>query len=468
MEATDFYKKRNDRINRIDNVNIDHLTEKPVAVIIGNTDIFRFSNQLMAVVSLNLLSRWNSMITIELDPTIECCLPIYSETTLKQVLQNVVSANDPFGQFEFKDNIDLDKYEYIIIVGSDKRKFTSKSIWIDSYNWVSGISNICLNYDKPKIEIKNPCGPAFAACCGIGLLFKNYSESTSIGTITKWYSLYDFKSSISSFKLENPDIPIQEDLGNLYQIGCGAVGSSLDYLLSLIPLKGKIYIIDFDQVKFENLSSSLIFCYKDAANEINKVEACKRYLIQNRQLEVADFPSDYSSFIKGMDYSNAHYPDTILCLANEKNVWATIQNNLPPVVYHATTSTNWVINFGRHIPQRDWCIVCRFGITDYSFTPKCSTGIITDNKERAETHLGTLPFLAPTAATIVLSELIKKNSCKEYPFIPENFIQYSMNFENMNEFMLIKQNKNATCPVCKQQSLSDYPDHFKKKFEHMI
>lgn len=142
MEMKDWYQRRNDRINRVENVRLDSLTDKPIAVIIGKTNINRYSNQLMALVSLNILSKWNSCLTIELDSSIECCLPIYSNTTLKQVIQNVISENDPFGKFKFSENLDSSKFEYILIIGVDTQSYPVNSIWIDSYNWVYGLTHI--------------------------------------------------------------------------------------------------------------------------------------------------------------------------------------------------------------------------------------------------------------------------------------------------------------------------------------
>jgi hypothetical protein len=468
MEMKDWYQKRNDRINRIENIRLDYLTDKPIAVIIGKNNINRYSNQLMTLISLNILSKWNSRITTELNGSIECCLPNYPNTKLKQVIEAVIYENDPFGKFKFSELLDTSEFEYILIIGDDNKNYPTNSIWIDSYNWVFGISNSSLHYCKPKIESKNPIGPVFAACSGIALLFKNYNDNSTPRLFEKWYTLFDYKSSNSVDVLQNPEIPYDINIGNTYQIGCGAIGSSLDYLLSLTNLRGKIFLIDYDKINIENICSSLIFNYNDAKEEHKKTEACKKSIMKNQLLEVVVYDGDYSSFIKSIDYFHDQYPETILCLANEKNVWATIQNNLPPVVYHATTSPNWVVNFGRHIPQKEWCIVCRFGIENYDYVPKCSTGIINGTNEKGETHLGTLPFLAPTAATLILSELIKKNIYPNYPLSPENFIQFSMNFAKMNEFILIKKNKKESCPVCRSQSLTDYPAHFKKKFTNMI
>lgn len=464
----DWYQKRNDRINRIENVQLNYLTEKPIAVIIGENDINRYSNQLMTLISLILLSKWNSCLTIELRSSIECCLPNYPNTSLKQVIENAIYENDPYGKFKFSDKVDTSLFEHILIIGNNDQNFPTNSIWIDSYNWIYGLSNTSLHYRKPIIESNNPVGPVLAACSGIALLFKNYNENTTIKSFIKWYSSYDFKSSNITSLLQNPEIPINIDIGKIFQIGCGAVGSSLDYFLSLTNLRGRIFLIDYDHIKIENICSSLIFNYHDATEKFMKIVACKKRLIKNKLLDVVDYEGDYSSFIKSIDYFNDQYPDTILCLANERNVWSTIQSNLPPVVYHATTSPNWVVNFGRHIPQKDWCIVCRFGIDNYDYTPKCSTGIIKETVDKSEPHLGTLPFLAPTAAVLILSELIKKNCYQNYPLSPENFIQFSMNFDEMNEFILIKKNKLESCQVCRSQSLTEYPDSFKQKFIKMI
>ena len=99
-------------------------------------------------------------------------MPNYPNTSLKQVIENIIYENDPYGKFKFSDKLDTSGFEHIIIIGNDNRKTCTNSIWIDSYNWIYGLSNTSLHYKKPSIESNNPVGPVLAACSGNALLFK--------------------------------------------------------------------------------------------------------------------------------------------------------------------------------------------------------------------------------------------------------------------------------------------------------
>jgi len=126
-------------------------------------------------------------------------------------------------------------------------------------------------------------------------------------------------------------------------------------------------------------------------------------------------------------------------LANERNVWSTIQHNYPPLVLHATTTANWGINLGRHLPFQDWCIVCRFGIDNYETVPVCSQVEI-NTGEQEEDILGILPFLSNAGAILLLSEIIKSRN-EEYNLSKANFTQFSMKPCNTSGFVSLEMKK---------------------------
>ncbi len=193
-----------------------------------------------------------------------------------------------------------------------------------------------------------------------------------------------------------------------------------------------------------------MFTYENANNNLYKVDACKKILPSEK---VLSYHKDYESFVTDGNISNSP-PDIILCFANEKNIWSTIQENYPPLVIHATTTSNWGINFGRHIPLVEWCIMCRFhNQIDHDFNSICGTGVI--KTEGNDEILGSLPFVSPAAGVIVLAELMKL-SMVNYP-INKNFIQYNYNSKTEgNIFLSMQRSKEKQCPICSTQEIDFY------------
>jgi len=196
----------------------------------------------------------------------------------------------------------------------------------------------------------------------------------------------------------------------------------------------------------------MLFTAEDSFHETDKILICENILDIVKGLNTNSYKKDYSLFIKESNLLQI-YPDIILCLANERNIWSTIQHNFPPLVLHATTTPNWGINLGRHIPMKDWCIVCRFGISEYETTPLCSEAQIRIVDEEEEI-LGILPFLSSAAATLTLSEIIK-STMHGYNLRKENFIQFAF-LKEASEFLKLVMPKKDECPVCKNQSVEDY------------
>lgn len=450
MEREEWYRLRNDRINRIQGVNLVTYTETSVGVVINPQYVSTFSVQIMAYMSINMLSRWCQSFTIDSPDNISCVIPGFENRPLTEVLGEIAEANDPYGNFTFR-NVSESKYDIVLQIGG--LRSNQNSIWIDSEGWLAGIGQNEQKLQKNFVRgSKNPVGPSFAACLGVSEVFKRFLDNYEVNENPIWYSFYDFQSNSSPESLKNPYFPEVLDIGNIFQIGCGAVGSSLDLLLSFLDVRGNINLIDFDTVSVQNTASSMLFTAEDSFQENDKVLVCESILDTVKGLNIMPQKKDYGTFIKENNLLQI-YPDIILCLANEHNIWSTIQHNFPPLVLHATTSPNWGINLGRHIPIKDWCIVCRFGISEYETTPVCSEAQIKPIEEE-EGILGILPFLSSAAATLILSEVIK-STMDDYILRKENFFQFAFQEEG-SEFLGMIMPRKDECPICKNQSKEDY------------
>jgi hypothetical protein len=450
MNKEEWYKQRDDRTNRIDGINLHETRDVVIGVLVGEIDIENYSNQVMALAAVNILSRWASNLTISCPKEAKCNIPGSRANNLHEEIEKTISASDPFGNFQFRELSEIN-CDVTLVIGRTDKNIEGRQIWIDSSNWLAGYGTINKNNLKKKSHSKNPIGPVFAACLGNSEIFKLVNGIESQNTFVKWYSLLDFSSSQEPGSLSNQSIPEQIDFGRLLQIGCGAVGSSLCYILGLTEYTGEIFLTDFDRIDAPNCSSSLLFSAKNAFDNDLKTNVCHNYL-KNSAIRSTPIEGDFSTVI-GKNFYTLFPPDAILCLANERQIWSAIQWNYPPLTLHATTSPNWGINLGRHIPLHEWCLVCRFGVKEHVFVPQCATGVISQNNQ--EEKLGSLPFLSPASAIFILAELIKLQD-QSFP-LNKNFIQFSLRPSGNAEMQQMNKKPLRDCPVCSLQEPSIYP-----------
>jgi len=399
LSKEQWYALRDDRTNRIIKKNLGD--DYSVGVIIDPKISESYALQCMAVLTCNNLARWCRKIIIDMPDCNQTISSVF-DGNLKNHIQKNMSEIDPHGDFTFQ-KIDEEKCSLLLCIGDPKNDLTKPFFWIDGSGWLAGYG-YCTNSGIEQRSEKNPIGPAFASCLASAFLFSQAINTQDITKFSNYYSLFDYKQNSNHTVLQNPNIPSTIDIGKICQVGCGAVGSSFDYLLALTSYNGDIQLIDFDVVKYENCSSSFAFTAYDAQE--NKVETCSKFL-QKRNFNVNTHCKSYNDFTNESNFE--HYnPDLILCFANEDDVWTRIQNIIPCIVLHAATTESWAVTFGRHIPIKEWCIVCAFyHLIDAKFVGQCSTGVIEDSNKN--TIVGNLPFLAPCAATFVLAEIIRLN-----------------------------------------------------------
>ena len=440
LDKDSWYQERDDRTNRAEETR--KYSNYHVGVVVDSEIENSFPLQCMTLLSCNILARWCRKITIEM-PDCKSIIHTDENDNLKTVIEELISKIDPYGKFIF-DEVCESEVNSILVIGSTEKKLQDPFIWIAASGWIAGCgygNSVGMLADKKN---SNPVGPSFAACMGTAAIFSR-SVNHNHEHFQKWFSLYDFDNTLTNPEtLQNPEFCNDYDFGIIHQIGCGAVGSSLDFLISLTNWKGEFFLIDSDKIAYSNCNRSLPFTAYDAKDHKNKVDVCSN-ILKNSARKVHPINNSYHEFTGMEEFSCS--PDLVLSLANAENVWSTIQNNFPPMVLHATTTRNWGINFGRHIPKKEWCIMCRF--SDYmkeTFRPQCETGVIDTNSDTE--ILGVLPFLSPAAAILILAEMTKIQS-RNFP-ITENFVNMSLQ-PQFGSVSLQKIAKNGC--MCNEQSL---------------
>ncbi|MHA1962239.1 MAG: ThiF family adenylyltransferase [Candidatus Thorarchaeota archaeon] len=453
INRDEWYTARDDRTRRIDgSVGFEDFSS---GLAIESSALDEFSTQVMALTTANTLSRWCRHITVQIPEDVPSLIPS-SDKNLRSVVEDIIQKSDPFCNLSFGDVNETD-FSRIISIGHGEYETVNPHIWIDGSGWIAGAGYASSHPSSITSDDRNPVGPAFASCLGVAEAFRQAIGKTPPEPYDAWYSLSDFtKTSKDPSNLKNPQYVTDGDFGTLHQIGCGAVGSSLDFLLSLTEWTGSLYLIDFDVVNMTNCNRSLAFTAVDAQSKSKKVDACSRVL-EKAKFELTTFDGDYSEFVDQNGFLNPA-PDLILSLANERNVWAGIQSNFPPMVLHSTTTENWGLNLGRHIPKKEWCIMCRFARElDHRFKTECAEGTIKSQNLNTDRIMGVLPFLSPAAAVLILAEMAKM--CNEgYP-TSTDFVEFSLMVAD-SAFLQIQKGPVKGC-VCHDQPIDLYPDEIK-------
>jgi hypothetical protein len=448
IDRKEWYHIRDDRTRRVDGAS--GFENYSVGVVIDPKQESSYAVQVMALIALNILARWCRKIRIEIPKGTISCLPYRKGQNFQEVLGQMMKDADPFGDFIFG-SISEQDIKQVLLIGQNSRSSMQPSVRIDGWGWIAGIDYSAELVVQPAYD-QNPIGPAFASCLGVAEIFRQAVGLPSRNSYSRWYSLFDLERDENPTQLSNPQCHSQLDLGRIYQIGCGAVGSSLDFIFSFTNLKSELFLIDYDKVDFTNCNRSLCLNPLDVIHGRYKVDVCSEVLKSSR-FQPLPFVGSYGEFV-GRGYFLDNPPDIILCLANEQNVWSCIQHNYPPLVLHATTTPNWGLNFGRHIPLKEWCIMCRFGDEIvHEFTPECSTGYLEVAGNKNESALGVLPFLSTAGAILILSELAKLGK-SEYP-VNKNFIQFSMRTPE-GSFVKMQRHRKEGC-ICSEQTLELYP-----------
>ena len=198
------------------------------------------------------------------------------------------------------------------------------------------------------------------------------------------------------------------DVGDVWIIGAGAVGSGLAWWLRHSGVLGTWTIIDADFVEPSNLNRSLgMFAHHAGLTGLPaalKAEAAAALIPGARA-----FPHWWEDWAA----TDPASPDVLLPLANERGVRPAIAAYSHPAVLHASTSPNWTAELHRHLIGRDDCIACRLPET-HAPTFLCATvpadtdpssDIPTQGKQ--DRRDAALPFLSGAAGLHLLAGLLQ-------------------------------------------------------------
>lgn len=135
------------------------------------------------------------------------------------------------------------------------------------------------------VEEPNPVAALMAASLGVTEIFKRIFEipETVAPLLDKVeYSLYEQSTSFSSI---GPPLPNEICIPDTLLVGAGAIGNGIAILLSQLPIKGRIHVVDKQDYADENLGTCILTEVEGWIGK-SKAEQIAMWLKENSQIEV--------------------------------------------------------------------------------------------------------------------------------------------------------------------------------------
>jgi molybdopterin/thiamine biosynthesis adenylyltransferase len=241
-------------------------------------------------------------------------------------------------------------------------------------------------------------GSGMAVALAAGYVFRTALAMPAV--IERSISLWTLQETSDS---TGPDACGPVDIGEVWMIGAGAVGSGLAWWLHHAGVTGKWIIIDGDLVEVSNLNRSLgLFAHHAGLTGLPpalKAEAAAE-LIPGAHA----FPHWWEDWAA----TDPASPDVLLPLANERTVRPAIAAYSHPATLHASTSPNWTAELHRHLIGRDDCIACRLpDIGTPTFVCATAPTDSPTNDEQEPRTDAALPFLSGAAGLLALAGLLQ-------------------------------------------------------------
>lgn len=386
-EEARFYAERDRRT--IDFVQGDYLRDVRVSVHAGHDVCSTQPGQLLLVTLANQLARVHRCVRFSLAFADAPLLtrPICDGSTLGSEIQTTADRIDPYGSFDVTGRTSTSA-DVSLGVGADVRS---------DLGWYLGFdrSNAVLD-DSPSPARTHGTsdlrGAGLAAVLGAAAAAK---VALDLGVTSTTLSAWNLASGVCADP--GPSHLPEIDVGRGLVVGAGAVGSSAAYWLMQWGNLSRWTVVDDDVVKLHNTNRSLLFFPDDAGwpdrEQMPKVQRLCHYLPNAIPVK---------AWYDGAHVDSGEF-DTVLVLANERDVRTLVSWRNDPVQLQATTARSWGSQLHRHIAGRDDCVRCRMAdIKEPRF--ECSE-VDTATTEQQDRGDAALPFLSAASGLMLVSAL---------------------------------------------------------------
>jgi len=407
-DAETFYHRRDHRTNTYGLVDVRY-AERSVLITADTRVPTSFAGQVMFVVTCNLLARWCRQVIIAV-PDVVLHERFRIRDTLVGTALSTMRDADPFGEFQHQTALGADLH---IHLGEECPQLAARSTVVTCAGWLAGVRRRGES-GLPMGDGDNPIGAAHAAVLAGAQVFRDALERSELyppGFI------FDALAGAPWIDDTPPEASLPSDLsiGRALMTGAGSVASSALFFGDLFGLRALVDLVDADWTKIENFARSPVFGRTGYGH--HKVEVVAKHLVGSgltvRPITAWWHDAELSPTLEGYDL--------VLPLANEHGIRWELQNRVPPLMVHASTGRNWNVNFARHIPGRDDCLVDRFeGLHDKPVLACAEGNLAVEGSIAID---AALPFLSFFAGLLVATDLVRL-ALPDYPRTP-NFAHYS-------------------------------------------
>lgn len=387
MSATEWYSRRDDRSRRYAGRVLPH--DRTILLRVDADYARRYDGQVATIVAANLLSRMTPRVAVCLQ-NVEIIKPLpWAGANLGQFVIEVARAADPFGRFELRGP---EPGDFILDLGPGA---SEASVHGSGWGAFVGPGQSMV---RPS-ETNNPIGAALAVIVAASRLF-----ALSLAPLDGPYA-FDAYSWSNDAPARDLPFPKSFDLGELWCVGTGSVGTAALYFLTLATRNFSSVAFDMDRVKVENLDRSPIFTANDAESHALKASATAAYL-RGVGVVNANAETDPLDLSPRWSHRQQNVPDLLISAANERDVRRVIEQSYPPLQIYGTTGSNWNFSIFRHIPFTDPCSCCVFPPGPSTARMTCAEGKV-QSPETGEEVDAALPFLSFGAGLATASEVLK-------------------------------------------------------------
>lgn len=459
LEQGKFYARRDDRTDQL--VESHHYQTAPICVKLDSEISNTITGQVMLITASNLLSRFNQDVDI-ITPDCSLTGPLQrtdNQPSLQTRIEQELEEADPFGEFKVTETMPSEDYEWILALG-DVSVPEGNVVRATSCGWGTRITRNqpiqAFNFDSSNLD--NPIGPAAAACFGVAEIFKSLIGVPDRQRPDAYeYDTYTLTANPDNdLHTTNPPLPDTITLGTVELAGVGSIGSSLLYVIDMLPVSAEFVLTDHDIVEYENLNRSPVFSVEDAVKGHAKVTTGARYLAGHDGITVQTHTERYGE-TKDQD---AVSPDIVIPEVDDNRAREDIQYSRPPLMVGGTTNGS-AVNVRRQLPIKEACLLCHFPPQETSYSPACAVADVETRSEidDSENDSGdaALPFVSVLAGVLVAGELVK-TQFNAFPIV-ESFVEVETFSSFSVDMPAYPKEREPDCSFCEYTNFDWYREY---------
>ena len=397
-----FYQERDQRTREIAPA-ADVALARPIGLRVGEDAASTRAGQIAALAAINMLSRVHRTIHIEAPTAPLLARPIVDAPDLAAALLLTARSVDPCGQFELGPPPGT-----AATIGIGVRVPLGCIVY-------AGARGACGVIDTSAVAIDQDAllGAGLSACLACAAVFRavvlGQAGAIARKTVSAWNVGEDGEAA------SGPAVLPLLDVGDVWMIGGGAVGSAVGYWLREFGNLGRWIVIDGDTVKLHNTNRSLLFLPAHAGwgGSSSKMKAgIVAEALRGRAVE---------DWLDAWTATDPGRPDLVLPLANEHGARHAVAALGLEVVLHATTSRLGAAQLHRHVADADDCVTCRMPGTE-TVTLGCSAAPVLVGQSPID---AALPFMSGGAGLLLVAAL---HQLQQGGLLSETYNQRSIDF----------------------------------------